>query len=154
MRNAWLSATLLLLLLGMHVAATGQEEAPGGAADGVDGQTEDDIIAIQVRPPHSARHLRPYLPGRCSPTGPRGQSRTIAPEQTELFEEKDVDRDGHLDPTEFRAMLLEDVHPDEVSRASRCSEVDARLFWRACVCALPGRKVLKPTRRKPLSPPF
>ena len=59
MRNAWLSATLLLLLLGMHVAATGQEEAPGGAADGVDGQTEDDIIAIQVRPPHSARLLRP-----------------------------------------------------------------------------------------------
>jgi hypothetical protein len=60
MRNACLSATLLLLLLGMHVAATGQEEMPGGAADGVEGQDEDSIIAIQVR-------SRPQLdaPGRC-----------------------------------------------------------------------------------------
>ena len=137
MRNAWLSATLLLLLLlGMHVAATGQKEAPGGAAEGVEGKAEDDeddIIAIQVRPPHFEGRYRCVFgaprraPGGCSLTGPRGQLRTIAPEQTELFEEKDVDRDGHLDPTEFRAMLLEDVHPDEVSRASRCSEVDARL---------------------------
>ena len=43
-----------------------------------------------------------------------------------------MDRDGHLDPKEFRAMLLEDVHPDEVSRVSvlrsRCAPV-----W-ACMC--------------------
>ena len=33
--------------------------------------------------------------------------------QTELFEEKDSDGDGELDAHEFRAMLLEDIHPDE-----------------------------------------
>jgi Ca2+-binding EF-hand superfamily protein len=32
---------------------------------------------------------------------------------TELFEEKDADGDQELDPDEFRAMLLEDIHPDE-----------------------------------------
>lgn len=34
--------------------------------------------------------------------------------KTELFEEKDKDNDGHLNTAEFRAMLIEDVHPDEV----------------------------------------
>ncbi len=33
--------------------------------------------------------------------------------QTELFEEKDADKDGQLDAKEFRAMLQEDVHPEE-----------------------------------------
>ena len=33
--------------------------------------------------------------------------------QTELFEEKDADKDGQLDAKEFRAMLQEDVHPQE-----------------------------------------
>ena len=33
--------------------------------------------------------------------------------QTELFEEKDADKDGQMDAKEFRAMLQEDVHPEE-----------------------------------------
>lgn len=50
--------------------------------------------------------------------------------QTELFEEKDADGDGQLDTHEFRAMLLEDVHPDErmgeheVSAAFRLADLD------------------------------
>ena len=40
--------------------------------------------------------------------------------QTELFEEKDQDNDGLLDTSEFRSMLLEDVHPDEVRSLFVC----------------------------------
>ena len=36
-----------------------------------------------------------------------------------------MDRDGHLNPSEFRAMLLEDVHPDEVRRPVRATHARA-----------------------------
>jgi hypothetical protein len=57
-----------------------------------------------------------------------------------------VDRDGHLNPSEFRAMLLEDVHPDEVRRPVRATH--------ARTCAPARRLARSSVRRIPLLPPL
>ena len=57
-----------------------------------------------------------------------------------------MDRDGHLNPSEFRAMLLEDVHPDEVRRPVRATH--------ARTCAPARRLARSPVRRFPLLPPL